>query len=61
MEDLKKWFAAPDGSPAFDLDVENYDQAVKSIENNFRGSCEIRLLEVTYRVISTTPHIIKTK
>ena len=61
MKDLKKWFAAPEGSPSFDLDVESYEQAVKSIENNFRGSGEIRLLEVTYRVLSTTPHIVKTK
>ena len=61
MKDIKKWFAAPEFAPVFEIDAHNLNQATEYIKDNFRGSGEVRLLEVDYRQICTTPHIIKTK
>lgn len=60
MADLVKFLAAPEGAPAFEIDVETHQEAEDYIKKNFRGSGEVKLLVKHYTHTTTTPHIIKT-
>ena len=60
MEIITKWFAAPEGAPSFEIDVDSQSQAIQYIKRNFKGSGEVRLLECTYHCVSTTPFMVKT-
>ncbi len=60
MEDITKWFAAPEGVPAFEIPVLDREEAVRFIKRRFNGSGEVRLIESTFRHLTSTPSIIET-
>lgn len=61
MKDIVKYLIAFDGEPSFELPVESFEEAEREVKRNFRAYGEVKVLEVIYRPIITTPHIIKTK
>lgn len=58
--DIIKYFAAPEGAPAFEIDVQTEDEARQYIKKKFKGSGEIRLVITHHRLVSSTPYIINT-
>ena len=60
MEDITKFFAAPEGAPAFEIDVKTQEEAAEYIKKNFRGSGEVRLIMSVYRHLYSIPHLVKT-
>lgn len=61
MDDIVKYLIAFDGEPPFELPVKNWEEAQQEIKRNYRAYNEVRVLEVVYRPMCTTLHIIKSK
>ena len=61
MDDIVKYLVAFDDEPAFELPVDSWEEAVQTVKRDFREYGEVRILEVIYRPVSATPHMIKTK
>ena len=61
MKDIVKYLIAFDGEEPFELPVESWKEAELEVKRNFSAYGEVRVMEVVYRPIIATPHIINTK
>lgn len=61
MDDITKYLVAFDDECPFELPAESLEEAEAQVKRDFQAYGEVRVLEVVYRPICTTPHIVKTK